>query len=157
MMAWPVPSGRGSYGNAIVPGGPVLVHPRAVRKRIVSDAKDYSLDGDDREEWDRSWRAMPHRRLTSPPKAGVGSGLAKQFGEPNAFTISQDPPQFADRPWRESDCCPICGDATTGSERLPATLNLRWADGLMVGCGVWAHGACFDNCPDTGEPTPVPW
>jgi hypothetical protein len=122
----------------------------------VADAKDYSLDGKDREEWDRSWGAMPHRRLTSPPKARVGGSLVDQFGEPTAFTISQAPVEFADRPYRESDHCPVCGGSTTGGERLPASLNLRWTDGLEIGCGVWVHRTCFEDLRDAGEPTPVP-
>jgi hypothetical protein len=31
-MAWPVPSGRGSCGNAIVPGGPAFVYPPTVSR-----------------------------------------------------------------------------------------------------------------------------
>ena len=123
----------------------------------MSDAKDYSLDGKDREEWDRIWRAMPHRRLTSPPKAGLGGDALGRFGEPVSCTISQDPPLFRDRAWRESERCPICGERTSGKERLPASLHPRWASGLSVGLGVWVHRICFESCPDTGEPAPIPW
>ncbi len=102
----------------------------------MSDPKDYSLDGKDREEWDRSWRAMPHRRLSLPPKAGLSGDALDRFGDPASCTISQDRPQFCDRPWRESECCPICGERASGEERLPASLHPRWASGLSIGIGV---------------------
>jgi hypothetical protein len=123
----------------------------------VANAKDYSLDGKDREEWDRSWRAMPHRRLSSPPKTGLGGDALGCFGDPVSFTISQDPPQFSDRAGRDLECCPICGERTTGKDRLPASLHPRWASGLSVGLGVWVHRNCFESCPDTGELAPIPW
>ena len=81
----------------------------------MSKAKDDSVDGEDREEWDRSWRAMPHRRLTSPPKTGLSClDALRGWGDLVSFTISQDPPRFCDRPWRESEYCPICGEQTSG-------------------------------------------
>jgi hypothetical protein len=123
----------------------------------VSDAKDYSLGGEGREEWDRDWRVMPHRRLSSPPKTGLSSNALGRFGNPISFTISQDPPQFCDRVWRESECCPICGERTSGEARLAASLHPGWASGLTVGIGVWVHRTCFESCPDTGENAPIPW
>jgi hypothetical protein len=123
----------------------------------VFDPKDHSLDGKDREEWDRSWREMPHRRLSSPPKAGLSGDALGRFGDPASWTISQDPPLFCDRAWRESECCPICGERASGKVRLPATLYPSWASGLSVGLGVWVHRTCFESCPDTGESAPIPW
>jgi hypothetical protein len=123
----------------------------------MSDTKDYSLDGKDREDWDRSWSAMPHRHLSSPPKTDLSGDMLSRFGHPVSFTISQDPPQFCDLAWRESEYCPICGERTFAEERLPASLYPRWASGLRVGLGVWVHRTCFANCPDTGSPAPIPW
>jgi hypothetical protein len=119
--------------------------------------KDYSLDDENREEWDRIWGAMPHRRLTSAPRVGTSADLVGHLGSPASATISEDPPQFCARVWRPSECCPVCGAPTTGTERLPATLHPRWENGLSLGFGVWVHRACFETCPDAGEPTPVPW
>jgi hypothetical protein len=123
----------------------------------VPEAKDYSLGGKDREEWDRSWSAMQHRHLTSPPKTGFSSDTLSRSGEFVSYTISEDPPHFSDRVGRESEYCPICGEWTAGEERLPATLHPRWASGLSVGLWVWVHRTCFESCPDTGDPAPIPW
>ena len=125
--------------------------------QTMADAKDKIEVGKDREDWDRHWRAMPHRRLSLPPKAGVGVDVLGGFGEPISYTISQDPPEFCDRIGRESERCPICGEQTAREERLPACLHPRWASGLSIGFGVWVHRACFMNCPDTDEPAPIPW
>ena len=127
------------------------------RRQVVTDANDVSLDGKDRDEWDRRWKAMPHRRLGSPPKIVLIDDLLRRFGDPDSFTVSEDPPRFCSRVGRNSECCPICGEPTSNTERLPASLHPRWANGLSVGFGVWVHRACFESCPDTGEPAPIPW
>jgi hypothetical protein len=116
-----------------------------------------SLDGDDRTKWNRAWAEMPCRRLTSPPGFGVDCDLLSGFGEPISGAISEDPPQFRDRVWRESERCPICGGSTVGVDRLAATIHPRWPNGLRVGIGVWVHPACFERCPMADEPAPIPW
>jgi hypothetical protein len=118
--------------------------------------KDYSLDGKDRHEWDLAWASMPHRRLLTPPTIDV-TGHLPGCGEVVSATISEDPPQFSKKAWRPSDTCPLCGAATMGTERLPATLHPGFANGLNYGLGVWVHRSCFESCPDTGKPAPVPW
>lgn len=60
----------------ILPAGPAPVYTLLISEANMPEAKDYSLDGEDRDEWDRSWRAMPHRRLASPPKCGIGADLS---------------------------------------------------------------------------------
>jgi hypothetical protein len=125
--------------------------------RTVSPAGGASPDGGDRAESDRLWRMMPHRRLASPPKAVSRVGLLDRLGDPVSWSISQDPPQFSDGIWRESERCPICGERTSDQDRLPATLHPRWESGFTVGLGVWVHRACFERCPDKGEPAPIPW
>jgi hypothetical protein len=119
----------------------------------MSGPKDYSLDGKDRAEWDRAWRAMPHRRLLSPPRLN----LDDRFGTLLSTTISQDPAEFSDFGFRESETCPICGVSTVDGERFAATLHPTWESGLGVGIGVWVHRTCFEACPLTDQPTPVPW
>lgn len=112
----------------------------------------------DREAWDRTWRSRPHRRLGSPPRIPLGGTVLRLFGDPAAFTLSLDPPEYRDRLPRESSCCPICGEPTrAGDERLAATLHPRWSNGLGVGLGVWVHRACIEGCPDADEPAPIPW
>jgi hypothetical protein len=120
----------------------------------VSDATDYLRH---REHWDRAWSSMPHRRLRSPPKISLGGGSLSELGDPVSATIAQDPPQFCDRAWRESEVFPICGEKTYCAERLAAGLYPRWACGLSLGFGVWVHHTCFERCPDSSEPTPIPW
>jgi hypothetical protein len=122
------------------------------------DEMDYSLGGEGREEWDRTWGAMPHRRLSSPPKIDLET--LDRLGNPISFTISLDPTRFhhfRDRVGRASEYCPICGERTFGEDRLAASLNPRWESGLTVTIGVWVHGICFENCPDAGERAPIPW
>jgi hypothetical protein len=112
---------------------------------------------EDRTAWDQAWRAMPHRRLESPPRIEFNRGFLDQFGDLVSVTISLDPPEYSERAWRESESCPVCGDTTAGAERLPATLYPNFASGRSYGLGVWVHRACFENCRDTGEPAPIPW
>jgi hypothetical protein len=123
----------------------------------MPDTQNSRAAPDDRGQWDRAWRAMPHRRLKFPLGVGVGRELLAQFGTPVSFTIAQAPAQFADRCWRESEACPVCGGPTTAAERIPASLYPRWASGIGVGIGVWVHRTCFEGCPEAGEPAPVPW
>jgi hypothetical protein len=130
-----------------------MIRPR----RTMSPAGGASPVGEDRAEWDRLWRMMPHRRLPSPPKAVSRVSPLDRLGDAVSCSISQDPPQFRDRMWRESDRCPICGERTSDQDRLPATLHPRWESGFNVGLGVWVHRACFEGCPDMAEPAPIPW
>jgi len=110
-----------------------------------------------REGWDRAWRGGPQRGLPGPPEVGVDGDLLRRFGEPTSVTVSEDPPEFADRVWRASERCPVCGRTTAGSARVAASLNLTGARGRCVGVGVWVHRACFEACPVVEGPAPVPW
>lgn len=114
------------------------------------------LSDEDRAAWDK-WSAMPHRRLLAPPKVDVVGNLGAEIGEPVMVTISQNPPQYSDRPWRKSEVCPVCGETTAGMSRLPACLHPKFECGFSYGLGVWVHQTCFDHCPDAAEPTPIPW
>src|SRR5262245_43344089 len=100
---------------------------------------------------------MPLRRLLVPPKIDVVDQWASGCGEVVSMTISEDPPQFSHKAWRPSEDCPVCGTTTIGAWRLPATLHPKFANGFGLGFGVWVHPHCLECCPDTGEPTPVPW
>jgi hypothetical protein len=83
--------------------------------------------------------------------------LIDHFGAVVAATICQCPSQYIEKVWRESDACPICGEATAGAERLVALLFRTHASGFGHGVGVWVHRSCFETCPETGEPAPIPW
>jgi hypothetical protein len=124
----------------------------------VLPEKDYSLDGKDRAEWDQAWASMPHRRLLPSPKIDVACFFGSAFGEVVvSVTISEDPPQHSDKPWRQSETCPVCGASTAGTRRLPATLHPTFANGFSYGLGVWVHQSCFESSPEAGEPAPIPW
>jgi hypothetical protein len=115
------------------------------------------ISEEDREELYRVWRAMPHRRLTSPPRVAIDRQLLDHFGDPVAVTIVQDPAKYSHMARRESETCPVCGETTAGAARLPASLYPSFAGGFSFGLGVWVHRSCFENCPDAGGPTPIPW
>jgi hypothetical protein len=79
------------------------------------DEKDYSLDGKDRDEWDRLWQARTQRLLPDGCKLDLGSELSSE--RLTRVTIADDPPEFAERVHRGSEVCPVCGE-----HRLRATL-----------------------------------
>jgi len=136
--------------------GPDKPNEEDWRKSLDATEPGIDLD-EDRTAWDQAWRAMPHRRLESSPRIDVGREFGDHFGDLLSVTISLDPPEYSQRTWRESESCPVCGDPTTGSERLPASLHPIFASGFRYGLGVWVHRTCFENCRDTGEPAPIPW
>jgi hypothetical protein len=102
---------------------------------------------------------MPHRRLPAPPKIHLGNlpGAGVFADSPVSFTISLDPPEFADRAWRESSRCPVCGGATSPQSRQAASIHPTWPSGFSLGIGVWVHQDCFEQCPETDQPAPIPW
>jgi hypothetical protein len=93
----------------------------------------------------------------APPKVDVVGSFGSGFGEVVSVTISQDPPEYSDKPWRKSEVCPVCGEMAAGPAQLPASLYPRFASGFSYGLGVWIHQSCFESCPDANEPTPIPW
>jgi hypothetical protein len=125
------------------------------------DENYHSLDSDDREEWDRLWGA---RTLHLIP-----GGCKLLFRDApltvKAAAISDDPPQFAARIFRETEHCPVCGESTSGCLRVAATLTMEyemppdwpWKLPLRIRRGVWAHQSCFERCQDTGRPAGIPW
>jgi hypothetical protein len=126
----------------------------------MNDPTENASAGDDRTVWDRAWSSMPHRRIAAPEAIDLrpllGDSLA-EAGVPVSITIALDPPRFAPQGWRPSEFCPLCGALTNRVQRLPASIHLRFASGLSVGIGVWVHRACFERCPEAGEPAPIPW
>ena len=109
----------------------------------------------DRSDWDRAWGAQTVRLLPDGCKLDVSHHFPGQ--KLCEVTIAIDPPQYADRPWRESEICPVCGQATLTTERIAASLDVKYEQGLRVGMGVWAHKECIEICKDTGLSAGVPW
>jgi hypothetical protein len=110
---------------------------------------------DHRAEWDGLWTGRTQRQLRPPYNLGVA--LDSQFGALTSVTISEAPAEVIDRLWFETQLCPVCGKSTAGVPRLAASLNLTFDCGISYGQTVWAHVACFESCPDTGLPAPIPW
>lgn len=111
---------------------------------------------DNRSEWDRAWSNRPHRRLDTALKIDITQGL--DFGKVVSATISEDPAEFSDQVLRQYAECPICGQTTVGMSRLAANLHPLFETGISnISTGVWVHDNCFESCPDTGEPSPIPW
>ena len=119
------------------------------------NAKDYTPDGKDRDEWNRLWRARTQRLLPYGCQLNLGRQGSSQGL--TAVTIAENPPEFAELVFRDSDICPICGESTADCARVAASLDLTFEAGLNFGMGVWAHRECFEACSDTGEPARVPW
>jgi hypothetical protein len=109
----------------------------------------------DRTDWDNAFSGMPHRGINLASDFDIGLSLG--FGEIVSTTISEDPKQYADRIWKRSDSCPVCGKMTNESNRVSASLHPKFLTGLTIGVGVWIHISCLDACPRIDEPTPVPW
>ncbi len=124
---------------------------------LPADAEGESrqVERDDRETWEQAWRNCSHRRIESPIRIDVG--LDSDFGKIVSVTISENPAEFSDKGWRETDYCPICGQTTVGAQRLAATIHPTFETGFSYGVGVWVHGLCFEKCPETGEPALIPW
>ncbi len=79
------------------------------------------------------------------------------FGKVISAIIAEEPASFADTVPRLFDECPLCGRPTMGTPRLAASLNPTYENGFRHGQGVWAHVACFEDCPESNEPAPIPW
>ena len=110
---------------------------------------------DDREEWDRLWSGRTQCQLRPPYNLGVR--LDSRFGGLVSVTVSQVPVEVLDRLWFETQLCPVCGVLTVGAPRLAVQLNLVFESGLRLGQCAWVHTGCFESCPDTGMPSPIPW
>ena len=117
--------------------------------------KDYPLDDSDREEWDRLWALRTLRLLPGECKLEMnGFGSLKM----KAVALSDDPPEFTSRVFRESEVCPVCGTSTVGCVRVGGHLAVEFerpADWPFTGdpsywCGVWVHPGCFELCQETG-------
>jgi hypothetical protein len=110
---------------------------------------------DDRDEWNRLWSGRIQRQVLPPYKISVTPD--PRFGKLTSVTISEAPADVVDPRWFETPLCPICGGSTVDTPRLAASLHFAFDRGVSYAQIVWAHIACFDTCPDTGVPAPIPW
>src|SRR5262249_29131154 len=95
--------------------------------RLKASTKPFVPLGEDRTAWNQAWGSMPHRRLLTQPKVDVfgrkvdvPSRSGPGVDELVEITISENPPEYSDRVWRQSEICPVCGEATVETARLPA-------------------------------------
>jgi hypothetical protein len=125
-------------------------------ERVGPAGQGYQDASEDRAEWDCAWSSQSHRRLDTPLKIDLTSDL--RLGKIVSATISEDPPEFSDQGFRQCDECPICGQTTVGMLRRAASVHPEFETGISnLSLGVWVHNECFEQCPETGEPAPIPW
>lgn len=123
------------------------------------------MDDEARAEWDRAWSSMPHHAVIAWSNEAVRGilGDSISFERLIAMSVSADPAAYADKIYRATAVCPICGAMTDSTSRVAATihpvvdLGEKLGQKFMGGYGVWVHQNCFDRCPITYEPTPIPW
>ena len=124
-----------------------------------------NVDDDDRQEWNRAWSSMPHHSVDSWSNGALSAIIGNDwpFDRLVKLTISADPAAFADKCYRRTSACPICGATTDLTTRLAASIHPVFDLGEPYGrrspvmFGVWVHRACFESCPATDQPTPIPW
>jgi hypothetical protein len=121
------------------------------------------MTNDDRAEWDAAWRSMPHHTAPFWNEDALKGIVGERALPIIALTVSQDPPQFAERMFRATTICPICGAETDEVARVPVSLHPVFDFGpprgkrSPVAHGAWVHSRCLGECPLTDEPTPIPW
>ncbi|MBL8208311.1 MAG: hypothetical protein JNM09_29035 [Blastocatellia bacterium] len=139
---------------------------KVYRKTVGSESQNdllipnFQVD-DDRHLWDSAWRNQPHRRIPSPLKLSQVLSLGQleaSYGQVILATISENPAEFSDQVWRETDNCPICGLETKIVDRVPASVHPEFQNGMNhFSFGVWMHQKCFETCSVIEGPAPVPW
>lgn len=115
----------------------------------------------DRESWDKLWSSQRYFRINMPLKMN----LSKTFGTGGmsletilSATISEDPQVYSDQVFRSSDECPICGQSTSESNRVAASLHPEIENGIKnISFRVWVHNTCLEGCQILHEPAPIPW
>jgi hypothetical protein len=131
----------------------------------VADARDYSLDREERDEWDRLWGASTLRLIPCKCRLDLRTGFESLNLKVKAILLSPDPPEFAARIHRKSDCCPVCGESTAGCVRVAAQLTVEYDRPVdwpfksdpTYWFAVWTHQECFEQCQETGRPAGIPW
>src|SRR5262249_25167232 len=113
-------------------------------RRFASKVEPRAALEENREAWDQAWSSMPHRRLESRTGGVADDSLVRDWGDVTSATLSLAPSVYTELVERESQTCPVCGASTTDSERLAASMNVRFADGRSVGICVWVHRSCFE-------------
>jgi hypothetical protein len=111
----------------------------------------------DRADWDTAWRNRPLRRVGNPIQVDVAPTPDEDWGDVTHVDIVSDPPQYANRGWRETDICPLCGHTTRDISRIAVTYYPYFSSGFSYGRAAWAHQSCFDACNEIASPAPVPW
>lgn len=120
-------------------------------------------ESEDRVEWDNAWASMQHRVLKTWNDAAVERIVGKDWGETAivAITVSDNPPQFSDRIFRNSQLCPACGTSVDTDDRLPVSLypSIQVGERTVAPTrfGGWMHSECFFGCPESDNMVPIPW
>jgi hypothetical protein len=129
----------------------LLAHPLRATSVPASER-----DFDERQEWDQAWSSQSHRLLSSRLRIDLINGLP--FGTVVSATISADPPEFSNRVHQRYAECPVCGQTTEGVVRRAAHVHPEFENGVnSISFGVWVHDECYESCPETSRPAPIPW
>ena len=123
---------------------------------------------EDRSEWDRAWSCVPHYVVQTWNRDTLDSILKPLLGSNSAaflvsLSISEDPIPYADKGYRPSTVCPLCGNNVNEESIVAATLHPVIDMGVPLGSrsfasfGVWAHRGCLDRCARSETPSPIPW
>ena len=111
---------------------------------------------DERAKWNAVFKGITSRVGPNPPQIPVAD-FDGAYGAIAGVRLSRDPEQWLERMPIRPDNCPVCGKVTSLSERLPASLDYTFENGVSLGMAVWVHEDCFASCTDTGEQRSVPW
>ena len=106
------------------------------------------------EEFRVAFLGIMKGELPSEPK--ITPYYPESWGEPTAVHISPDP-ILEEKFERFTDTCPVCGIVTNSGQRVPATLEPVFTNGLGFGVSVWAHPECLNACRETSIQLGVPW
>jgi len=106
------------------------------------------------EEFRAAFIGIMKRELPNEPR--VTPYYPESWGEPTAVHISPDP-IIEEKFERFTETCPVCGIATDPEQRVPATLEPVFTNGLGFGVSVWTHPACLNACRETTIQRGVPW
>lgn len=115
-------------------------------------------EDEDRGEWDRAWSESPLRRLVTPVQIEVMPSSDPGWGKVVRVDIAADPVEYADDiGYRNTDGCPVCGDAVPSGHAIPATIHPYFEGGFSYGLPCWVHEACLESCEEVEGTAPVPW
>lgn len=112
----------------------------------------------DRDEWERAWRSMEHRRVPDPSTLGFEKLVNSDFGIVESAAITEAPSHFVDFLYFSKEECALCSRFIEGhTQKIPASLSLDFERIKNLGICVWVHRRCFEALPVSYDPASIPW